>query len=124
MHKPNTYLRKHNSPTAALPEYEQAAVCDTLCIYPDEHLGPLIFTQDIMQEQSEETNSRISFLLPCETGVSEEVHEKNFVEQPARVMKSCFQTQFGKLSCIKKKKKKQRSFFMAEEQKDVERDVR
>lgn len=111
MHKLKTYLRKHNSPTAALPAYEQAAVCDTLSIYPDEHLGPLIFTQDFMQDQSEETNSRIPFLLPCETEVSEEAHEKNFVEQPARAMKSCLQTQFGKLSCIKKKKKTALFFY-------------
>lgn len=37
------------------------------------------------------------FFQPCETGGSEEAHKKNFVVQPTRAMKSCFQTQFRKL---------------------------
>lgn len=52
-------------------------------------------------------NCSISFSQPCETGGSEEAHEKNFVEQPARAMKSCLQTQFRKLFLHKKR----RSFF-------------
>lgn len=37
------------------------------------------------------------FFQPCGTGESEEAHKKNFVVQPARTRKSCFQTQFRKL---------------------------